>query len=128
MDKQEIKKEINEIEDKITNTAKSVWEKTKSIGKAFKREAEETKLAAKILIEITRGHEVSDEQIKFLKEQSIDFGKALAIIGLQAIPGSSVAIVALEKVGQKHGFTVFPKDQIDPMIEKEKEHEITKEA
>ena len=92
----------------------AIWAKTKKLGVAFRREADETYLASKILLELAKGEEVLPEQIKFLKEQSIDFGKALAIIGLQAIPGSSVAIIALEKIGEKHGFTLFPKDQVDP--------------
>lgn len=99
----------------------SIWIKTKKIGVAFKRETSETYIASKILLKIVKGEEATPEQIKFLKEQSIDFGKALAIIGLQAVPGSSVAIIALEKVGEKHGFTLFPKDQVDPKIEEKEE-------
>jgi hypothetical protein len=102
------------FKEKIKQKANAAWDKTKQIGNAFKREASETVIASKILLKLSKGEEVSPEQIKFLKEQSIDFGKALALVGLQAIPGSSVAIVALEKVGEKHGFTLFPKDQTDP--------------
>jgi hypothetical protein len=91
--------------------------KTKQLICFFKREGKETFIASKILLHLAEGKDASPEQIKFLKEQSIDFGKALALIGLQAVPGSSIAIVALEKVGQKHGFTLFPKDQPDPNME-----------
>lgn len=104
----------------IKEKATKAWEKIKSIGRASKREAQETYLASKILLDLSRGKEVSEDQIKFLKEQSIDFGKALALIGLQAVPGSSVAIVALEKIGEKHGFTLFPQDQKDPEMPEEK--------
>lgn len=102
------------IKDKINNKVKSVLIMSKEFSCFFKREARETYIASKILRDIVKGREVTPEQIKFLKEQSIDFGKALALIGLQSIPGSSIAIVALEKVGQKHGFTLFPRDQTDP--------------
>lgn len=105
---------MNKIKKNISEKAQSVWQKTKVIVLFFQREAQETHTASKILLKIIKGKEVTPEQIKFLKEQSIDFGKALALIGLQAVPGSSVAIIALEKVGQKHGFTLFPKDQIEP--------------
>jgi len=104
----------------IKKKAKAAWKKTKQIEKAFKREASETYTASKILLHLAEGKEATPEQIKFLKEQSIDFGKALALIGLQAIPGSSVAIVALEKLGEKHGFTLFPKDQVDPKMDDKK--------
>jgi len=50
---------------------------------------------------------MSEEQIKLLEKQFIDFSKALTFIGLQVIPGLSMAIIALEKPGQKHGFTLF---------------------
>lgn len=53
---------------------------------------------------------MSPEQIAFLKDQSVNLGKAFALIGLQAVPGSSVAIVLLEKVAEKHGFTLFPRE------------------
>ncbi len=101
----------------ITVKFQAIWIKTKQIGFYFKREAKETYIASKILLHIIERKEVTPEQITFLKNQSIDFGKALALIGLQAIPGSSVAIIALEQLGKKHGFTLFPKDQIDPNLE-----------
>lgn len=106
--------------EKVKDKLKSAWDKTKQIGRAFKRETSETYIASKILLHLVEGKEATPEQIKFLKEQSIDFGKALTLIGLQAVPGSSVAIVALEKIGQKHGFTLFPKDQVDPEMKEEK--------
>ena len=91
----------------------SLWTKTKTIGKAFQREARETRQASKILLKMVHGKDVSKEEIKFLKDQSVDIGKALALIGLQAVPGSSVAIIAIEKVAQRHGFTLFPQSQSD---------------
>lgn len=109
-----VKIEFNKFGNKIAAQATKFWDKTKQIGSAFKREAHETKIAVQILKKLARKEEVTAEQIEFLKNQSVDLGKAIAIVGLQAIPGSSVAVIALEKLGEKHGFTVFPKDQIDP--------------
>jgi len=105
---------------KIYTATKSiiVWGGIKSIGKAFKRESEETKAASKILMKIVKGKDVTHEEIKFLKDQSVDLGKAMAIIGIQAVPWSSIAIIAIEKVGHKHGFTIFPKEQTVPWQEK----------
>ncbi len=73
-----------------------------------KLEIEDTHVAAEILLRLLEEQNVSKEQITFLKEQSVDFGKVLAIIGLQAVPGSSIALIVLEKIGQKHGFSIFP--------------------
>ena len=109
---------MNEFIFKIKSTFVSktviVWDKTKLVGKAFQREAHETELASRILMKIIKGKEVTHEEIQFLKDQSVDLGKALTIIGLQAVPGSNIAIIAIEKFGQKHGFTLFPKAQIEP--------------
>lgn len=95
----------------------SAFNKLKGLGQAVKREANETAIAARILKNMLQKKEVSPEQVEFLKGQSADIGKALAIIGLQAVPGSSIAIVALEKVAQKYNFSLFPQDQTDPRIE-----------
>lgn len=82
----------------------------------FKSELKQTYAAGKILLHIIEGRETTPEQIQFLKDQSIDCGKVLTIIGLQAIPGSSVGLIALEAVGRKHGFTIFPVEQEIPEI------------
>jgi len=78
---------------------------------AFKRESNETVVAAKILSKLIKNEKsVTDEEIKFLKNQSVDLGKAVGLIGLQFVPGSSIGIIALEKIGKKKGFTLFPKE------------------
>lgn len=104
-------------EETVKQIFQSAWDKLKKTGNAFKREANETVIAAKILGRMIKGKDVTQEQIDFLKNQSIDLGKALAIVGVQAIPGSSVAVIALEKLAEKHGFTLFPKDQVEPNME-----------
>ena len=98
----------------IITKAIVTWSWIKSVGKAFRRESKETKIASKILLKMLRGKKVTPEEIHFLKSQSVDLGKALALIGLQAVPGSSFAIIAIEKVAQKYGFTLFPKEQKKP--------------
>ena len=102
------------IKSLIKDEAGKVGQSVQSLKIASKRELHETYVASEILLKLSTGHEVSGEQIKFLKEQSVDFTKALVLIGLQAVPGSSVAIIALEKIGEKHGFTLFPKAQENP--------------
>ncbi len=79
--------------------------------RAFKRESKETIVAAKILSRLLRDeNSVSKDEIAFLKSQSVDLGKAAGLIGIQFIPGSSIGIIALEKIGKKKGFTLFPKE------------------
>jgi hypothetical protein len=119
MKKEQLKIELIEIEKKIDGKIIAAWEKIKSIKTEFHRESHETVVASKILFHIIEMQEVSPEQVAFLKSQSLDIGKALAIIGLQAIPGSCIAIITLEKIGEKHGFTLFPQKQIEPGMEEE---------
>ena len=111
------------IKDQINTETRKALENIKNLGKASKREMRETYQASEILLKLSMGQEVSDEQIKFLKEQSIDFAKALTLIGLQAVPGSSVAIIALEKIRKKYGFTLFPQAQKDPDAPNDKPEE-----
>jgi len=80
-------------------------------GRAFKRESKETVVAAKILRKLIKDEDsVTEEEVKFLKNQGADLGKAVGLLGLQLVPGSSVGIIALEKIGKKKGFTIFPKE------------------
>ena len=109
---------ILKIKIKLIEKSIIILDKTKGVGKVFKREAHETRVASKILMKIIKGKDVTPEEIKYLKDQSADLGKALTVIGLQAVPGSSLAIVAIEAVGRKHGFTLFPKEQVEPGQEK----------
>lgn len=77
-------------------------------------EAKETVHAVKILRRLLNNKPVSDKEITFLKNQSLDFTKILALVGVQAIPGSSIAVIALERVAQKNGFSLFPTNQQIP--------------
>jgi hypothetical protein len=91
--------------------------------RAFRRESKETVIAAKILTKLLKDEDsVSEDEIEFLKNQSADLGKAIGLLGLQFVPGSSIGIIALEKIGKKKGFTVFPKENDVP-----DEHETTSE-
>jgi len=86
-------------------------DKAQQIEHAAIAEVKETHEAALILWKMAKGKKVSDKEIKFLKAQSIDIGKALAIIGLQAVPFSSAAIIAIEVAAKKYGFSIFPTSQ-----------------
>ena len=85
--------------------------KTIQVEKIIIREAHETHEASLIFLKMSKGENVSKEEIEFLRNQSIDIAKALSIIGLQAVPFSSIGIIAIETIGKKHGFTLFPTKQ-----------------
>lgn len=92
----------------IWDKLKLAWSATKNLGKAVKRESKETVEAAKILKKVMLNKQPTDKEIDFLKNQSIDLGKAAVLLGLQAVPGSSIGIIAIEMFLKKNGMTMFP--------------------
>jgi len=104
--------------DKIRNLT---WDDVKTFGNKswdfLKRESNETKQAARILNKMISGKDVSDNEKKFLKEQSKDL---VRIISTGALPIPITAI--LVALGKKYNFEVFPGDQeeLKALIEKEK--------
>jgi len=112
-------KDLEEIKDEKTKSwlrghIDKAWTGVKDVSKAVVRETVETAAAAKIFLKILSNSEISEKEVEFLKDQSVDIVKALALIGLQAVPGSSIGIIALEKFAKSKGFTILPKAQEIP--------------
>ena len=101
----QIEKDKNKLEYEINGL------KTYTISESY-----DTLVAGEILLLLLEGKEVSEEQLTFLKKQTIDFTRVLAIIGLQAVPGSSIAIIALQKIGEKYGIEIIPKPTAPPKM------------
>ena len=99
---------------RLTSEVTRLRKKLKNLQSAATEEARETYVAAEILVRLLEDKPVSKEQIKFLKEQSVDVAKVLALVGLQAVPGSSAGIIVLERIAKRYGFTLFPKTQQRP--------------
>tara|TARA_R100000742_G_C4268554_1_gene86937 strand:- start:335 stop:1123 length:789 start_codon:yes stop_codon:yes gene_type:complete len=74
---------------------------------AARREGKETTQAAKILAKIINREKVSEEEKKFLKDQSKDLARIVAVMGLGAV--SMALPVALEKVLNKWNISIMPK-------------------
>lgn len=105
---------LSEVKDCIVEKTIYIGDGIKDIHKTVLRESNETWVAAGILLKIVKGQKVNNEEFIFLRDQTVDIGKALTLIGLQAVPGSSLAIIVIEKAVQKYGFTLFPKEQKRP--------------
>ncbi len=114
--------DIEKLKQNISDEISKMSTDFKTLKNDGKIEGQDTQVAAKILLKFLESKPVTQEQITFLKTESIDFTKVLAIIGLQALPGSSVAIVILQKIAVKHGFSLFPEVIKDPesILENEK--------
>ena len=86
---------------KGTALAKDVWEATK-------RETRETKEALRLVDQLIKGNDISDEQKKFLKAQAVDLAKVLPLIAIQGIPVPVPITPFLIILGKKVGFDILP--------------------
>lgn len=101
----------------ITNLVNNLSNKIKQLGKGIGRETVETIHASKLLLKLLKGETLSNEEVDFLKKQGGDIAKSITLLGLQFVPGSSLAIIGIEKAGKKYGFSLFPSQQQIPVNE-----------
>lgn len=104
-------------ENMIGKLANTLSNKIKQLGKGIGRETIETIHTSKLLLRLLQGQVLNHEEVEFLKKQGGDIGKSITLLGLQFIPGSSLAIIGIEKAGKKHGFSLFPSKQEIPVHE-----------
>lgn len=84
------------------NSLLDFWHKTRT-------EAAETKEAERILVKYVERKDITKEEKKILKNQTIDIAKVIFIgIPLAVIPGFSVVMIILVKLGKKYKFNVLP--------------------
>lgn len=100
------------IHEGVINT-QSTKDKLKKSWSSFisiaKREGKETVIAAKILKRLLMGDKPTPEEIKYLKGQSLDLVKIVAVMSMGAV---SMAIpIALEKILNKWDISIMPKEQ-----------------
>lgn len=105
--------ESNQVdESKIGDWAKKIYHKsadfTKKVSDAVKRESRETREAYKILRDMIKGKEVSHEDKKFLKLQSIDLVKVIPLVFIQGLPGAIPITALLVKLGNKYNVDILP--------------------
>lgn len=112
---------LSGISEYLTNIVKKggklahdVWEQTKI-------EKEETKIAIGILSRMIKGEEVSEQEKKFLKEQSKDIAKILPLVAIQGIPIPIPITPLLIMLGRKYGFDFLPKDHRNLLNNKDDE-------
>ena len=84
-----------------TDTVKSMWD-------GVKRESAETKEAVRLIGELVKGNEITDEQKEFVKAQSVDIAKAVPLIAISGIPVPIPITPILILLGKKIGWDVLP--------------------
>lgn len=104
---------FGKISDYLTNILKKGGKLAHDVWKQTKIEKEETKIAIAILSRMIKGEEVSEQEKKFLKEQSKDIAKILPLVAIQGIPIPIPITPLLIMLGKKYGFDILPKDHRD---------------
>lgn len=112
-------KDVEDLDEGIMQELKSFTQKQFIAGKEMlikakevaKRESYETAQAAMILADIVQRGKATESEIKFLKHQSIDILKILAILGVSAI--STVIPIFLDKILKPKGINIFPTEMED---------------
>lgn len=94
---------MKELFKKSSDFANDVWIATK-------REGTETKLAVLILRKMIQDKDVTEGEIKFLKEHSMDLVKILPLVIISGIPIPVPITPLLILVGKRYGFDILPKD------------------
>jgi tRNA nucleotidyltransferase/poly(A) polymerase len=77
----------------------------------LKNEGPETIHAAKLLLKLGLGRNLKNKEMEFLKAQSADVGKMLALFGLFMIPGGLLIVPIVVKGLKKLGINPYPSDQ-----------------
>lgn len=104
--------------EKVITRRAELWNSIKKtavkVRKTAKREKKETIVAAQIIKKFILLKEVTDEEKKFLKEQSIDIARILPLVAVQAVPAPVPITPFLIALGSKIGLDLVPKEQKMP--------------
>ena len=114
----ELSETIPEGENKMKlpsrNDIKEGWKKFVEVAK---REGKETTMAAKIIKKILVNEDVSENELKFVKEQSGDILKIFGVVTMGAI--STALPILVEKMLNKKGLSILPKERSSILDDKE---------
>jgi hypothetical protein len=93
----------------IKSLLEALKSKLAKLRERAQEEYRETIVAGEILHDIISQREVTEEEAKFLKEQSIDLLKTMGVLGVSVLPMSTVVLIGIERTLRPHGMTIFPK-------------------
>lgn len=96
------------LKDYVKSALNKGSDAVKSMWNGVKRESKETKEAVRLIGEILKGHEVTDEQKEFIKAQSIDIVKAVPLIAVSGIPVPIPITPLLILLGKRIGWDILP--------------------
>jgi len=87
---------------------KDIKEGWKKFVEVAKREGKETTMAAKIIKKILVSEDVSEKELKFVKEQSGDILKIFGVVAMGAV--STALPILVEKMLNRKGLSILPKE------------------
>jgi hypothetical protein len=88
---------------------KDIKEGWKKFVETAKREGKETTMAAKIIKKILVNEDVTEKELKFVKEQSGDILKIFGVVTMGAV--STALPILVEKMLNKKGLSILPKER-----------------
>jgi len=98
-------------ESKINKAYKNFRDAGRAALDVLKNEGPETVHAVKLLLKLGVGKKLEKSEMQFLKAQSVDIGKMVALFGLFIIPGGSlITLIAAEGL-KKIGINPYPSNQ-----------------
>jgi urease gamma subunit len=107
-------KEINEMKLPKRKDIKEGWKK---FVETAKREGKETTMAAKIIKKILVNEDVTEKELKFVKEQSGDILKIFGVVTMGAV--STALPILVEKMLNKKGLSILPKERASILGDRE---------
>ena len=99
---------LSNVKEWFKEKGESAIEQTKDFFVKLKQEWGETEEGAIILKKIVMGEEISEKENAALKEQIKDLTKGIPLLALVALPGGSIATVALVKLAKKVNIDLMP--------------------
>lgn len=104
---------FNRILKKGESSLHDFWQKSSN-------ELKETKEAEKVFTKYVEGKEVTIEERAILKNQTLDLIKIIFVgVPLAVIPGFSVIMVVIVRLGRKYNFNILPSSFAAPKKEVE---------
>ena len=83
-------------------------EETKEFLLRFKQELEQSAEGTALLAKMATGENLTPDESTFLKNQLVDIGKVIPLLGLIVLPGGSIAVMVLVKLAAKLGVDLLP--------------------
>ena len=92
----------------LKRQGQKIVKETKQFFINLKQELEQSAEGTALLTKMAIGDELTPKETTFLKQQLLDIGKGIPLLGLVILPGGSIAVMILVKLAAKLGIDLMP--------------------